>query len=66
MGVKYLYNSAGEWICFRIKKNVFDTNGNWIGWLPWDDYDVVTTNGNYLGTICGDRIYCFCNKPYRG
>ena len=61
MNVHYLFNSSGDWICFKIGKNVFNTNGSWIGWLPWGDDDVVTTEGKYLGTICGNRIYYFVN-----
>jgi len=64
---QFLYNSRGEWIAFRVGKNIFNTNGNWIGWMPWDDTDVVTPDGKYLGTICvNDRFYYFRGKPYRG
>jgi hypothetical protein len=43
MNVKYLFNSSGDWVCFQVGKHVFDTDGNWIGWLPWDNIEVVTT-----------------------
>jgi hypothetical protein len=65
--VDYLFNSSGEWICFKVNKFIWDTNGNIIGWLPWGDNDVVTMEGDYLGTIVDkDRIYYFSNHPYRG
>ena len=67
MGVQYLYNSSGQWIAFRIGTNVYDNHGKWVGWLPWGDADVVTTRGQYLGTITeGDRLYHFRGRPYRG
>lgn len=65
--MKYLFNSSGDWIAFRINKYVFDTNGNWIGWLPWDEFVVVNTNGEYIGRITNsNRLYYFSNEPYHG
>ena len=62
MRVQYLFNSSGDWICFKVGKYIYDTDGNWIGWLPWTDNDVVTDDGDYLGTICDkNRIYYFNN-----
>jgi hypothetical protein len=49
--VRDLFNSRGQWIAFLKGKHMFDTNGNWVGWLPWKDNDVVDTNGEYMGTI---------------
>lgn len=66
MAVHYLFNSGGSWIAFQVRKNVFDTACHWIGWMPWDDTDVVTTEGEYLGTIIeNDRFYRFTDNPYR-
>jgi len=66
MALQYLFNSGGSWIAFRVRKNVFDTGCYWIGWMPWDDTDVVTTEGEYLGTIVeNDRFYRFRDKPCR-
>ncbi len=64
--VHYLFNSSGEWLCFREGKYLYHPNGDCIGWTPWDDEDVVTLEGDYLGTIQGDRIYRFNDRPYRG
>ena len=66
MSVQYLFNSRGDWIAFLKDKFVFDTDGNWIGWLPWEDLEIVDTNGEYLGTMVRDRLYRFKNRPYRG
>src|SRR5687767_6994830 len=61
---QYLYNSAGEWIAFREGRYVFSPNGQWIGWMPWDDCHVVTIQGQYLGTIVeSDRLYRYVTRP---
>jgi len=60
-GVKYYFNTSGEWIAFRRSETdryLFDRKGNWIGWLPWNHKEIVDINGQYLGTVVyGDRIY---------
>lgn len=59
--VKHYYSSSGEWIAFRRSETdryLFDRKGNWIGWFPWDDKDIVDIEGKYLGTVLyGERIY---------
>lgn len=57
MSVQYLFNSYGDWIAFRKGEFVFDTDGNWLGWLPWGDLEIVDVSGEYLGTIESDRLY---------
>src|SRR5687767_13120157 len=55
-----LFNSKGEWIAFRVGRYVFDNRLNWIGYLPWDDDEVVSADGfqRYYGHIHpGDRFY---------
>ena len=65
--IQHLFSSAGRWIAFRRGKYVYDKSGTWIGWLPWNDQDVVSVSGEYLGTIwLGDRLYRFQNRPFRG
>ena len=66
MAIQCLFNSGGSWIAFRVGKDVFGTGCHWIGWMPWGDKDVVTTEGEYLGTIVeNDRFYRFTGKPCR-
>ena len=66
-GVQHLFSSAGSWVAFRRGKYVYNTSGKWIGWLPWNDQDVVNVNGEYLGTICWENwLYHVHNHPYRG
>lgn len=56
--VQHLFDSSGFWIAFRIERHVFDTEGNWVGWLPFDENEVHSTRGLYLGHIYpGNRFY---------
>ncbi|ELA7158608.1 hypothetical protein RAX54_004533 [Vibrio parahaemolyticus] len=65
--IQHLFDSSGDWLGFRIGKNVYNSDADWVAWLPWGDDDVVTTDGDYLGTITnGNRLYHFSSKPYRG
>ena len=67
MDIQFLFDSAGNWIAFRKDKFIYDTFGHFFAWLPWQDNDVVTTNGEYFGTIFPkNRIYKLINHPYRG
>lgn len=66
MEVKYLFNSKGEWIAFIMGEYVYDYDSDCIGWIPYDNNDVVDLDGDYLGTIFGDRLYNILNKPLRG
>lgn len=59
--VQHLYDSSGFWIAFRIGSNVFDTVGNWVGWLPFDKTEVHSPRGSYLGHIYPDNR--FYRKP---
>lgn len=58
---QYFYDSHGVWIAFRRKPDdnyVFAPNGEWIGWLPWDEKTIVDTKGEYFGTIFPNgRLY---------
>ena len=66
MDFQYLFNSSGEWIAFRQGQDVFDDRCNWIGWLPWDDNEVATREGEYLGTIVDEnRFYYFGDRLER-
>lgn len=59
--VQHFFSSMGDWIAFRRypgDRYLFDRKGNWIGWFPWGDNDIVDLNGQYLGTVMdGNRIY---------
>ena len=67
VNVNYLFDSAGRWIAFRKRRYVFDRDSRWIGWTPWDDNEVQSPNGSYLGTITyGNRLYCYSQRDDRG
>ena len=59
----HLYNSSGVWIGFCLGTSVFDTFAVWRGWFPWEESaDSVTPQGEYLGTVVGNRFYRFDHK----
>lgn len=65
----YLYDSQGVWIAFRTDeraRHLFNPDGDWIGWFPWEDDEAVTRDGEYLGTVVGDRLFAEERHAYRG
>jgi len=65
----HLLDSSGDFVAFRRSDDdryLFDVDGNWIGWFPWGDADVVTEDGDYLGTVMGNRLLRRGTQPYRG
>lgn len=55
----YLFDMSGQPVAFRrtwTDPHVFDLDGHWIGWFPWDDNDAVDHGGDYLGTVVDDRL----------
>ena len=65
-GLQYLFDSKGDFIAFRLGSMVFDANADWVGWLPWDEPDVVSPEGDYVGTIYpDDRLYVNTDRPAR-
>ena len=59
MSIQYLYDSSGDWIAVRKEQYIYNTDGDWIGWMPWQDDDVVNTDGEYMGTICSNGPVLF-------
>ena len=65
----YLHDSQGVWVAFRTEERgrfLFNPDGDWIGWFPWDDEEAVTPGGAYLGTVHGDRLFRDTGHGYRG
>jgi hypothetical protein len=55
----YLFDMEGHTVAFRrtwTDPCVFDLDGHWIGWFPWDDNDAADLEGHYLGTVVDDRF----------
>ena len=65
MKIKYLFNSSGEFIAYRSGNYLFDSKNNWIGWLPWNDNEVVNQMGEYLATIYNDRLFEFSRREIK-
>jgi hypothetical protein len=64
---QYLFNSSGAWIAFRVGRYVYNADISLVGWLPWDEHDVYTLEGEYYATIFpGNRLYRRLLQPYRG
>ncbi|MCD9199283.1 hypothetical protein [Aeromicrobium wangtongii] len=65
----YLYDMGGRTIAMRrswTDQHLFDADGHWIGWFPWEDNDAVDLAGRYLGTVVGDRLVRrndLCERP---
>ncbi|GAA2912199.1 hypothetical protein JOD62_001954 [Microbacterium keratanolyticum] len=67
--VTFLFDTNGEGVAFRRTPDdrfLWDKDGNWVGWFPWGDADAVDQQGNYLGTVVGNRLLARENPPYRG
>jgi len=65
----FLYDSHGKPIAYRRSPEdrwLWGTGGRWLGWFPWYDNDAYTKNGQYLGTVIGNRLFRRISQPYRG
>jgi hypothetical protein len=65
----FYFDLAGNPIAFRRRaddKFLFDKDGNWIGWFPWKDNDAVDQQGDYLGTVSGNRLLAKVSPTFRG
>lgn len=66
-GVKYFFSSTGVWIAFRLSENdryLYDRKGNWIGYFPGSDNEILSVEGQYLGTVFYEnRIYRRTSPP---
>lgn len=60
-----LFNSSGEFLAVKRSKYLFDSKSNWIGWLPWDDGEVVNRYGEYVATIFEDRLYTNTRREFK-
>jgi hypothetical protein len=61
---KPIYRSDGECMAVVYQGHLFDTQGEWVGWL--DDADVFNLEGEYVGYISDDgRLLRQRVLPYR-
>jgi len=61
----YLFNSLGEYIAYQIDQYIFDTNHNWVAWIPEGDQELYSKMGDYLATKVEDRIYSFTRREFK-
>ena len=58
----YLRDSQGVWIAFLsdpTSRDLFNPDGDWIGWFPWGDDDAVTPEGDYPGAPRSEQLLSF-------
>lgn len=63
--VAHLFNSTGEYIAYRVEHYIFDTNNNWVAWVPEGSDEIYSKMGEYLATISGDRIFYFSRRDFK-
>lgn len=61
----YLYNSLGEYIAYQIDQYVFDTQHNWVAWIPRENGEVYSKMGDYLATIMDDRVFYLSRRDFQ-
>lgn len=65
MSVRYLYNTAGDYVAFLQNGNLFAPDGDWMGFLRSGN-EVYSHDGSFLGYILGDdRLARLRNEPKR-
>ncbi|PDP88007.1 hypothetical protein CQJ94_09295 [Glycomyces fuscus] len=50
----YLFDSTGGWIAWKRTEDdryLWATDGDRLGWFPWDDGVALDNGGEYLGTV---------------
>ena len=63
MSVRYLFNSAGNYVAFQQGSNVFSPDATWLGFIKSGNL-LYATDGKFLGYILGDdRVARNKNEP---
>lgn len=50
----YIYNTAGDWLALKLGVYIFDTRGDYIGYVINDIHDVYTASGEWIGNLYPD------------
>jgi len=53
MGVRYLFNTSGDYVAFIQGDNLFNPDGEWLG-VVLNGNEVYNTDGLYIGTVSDD------------
>lgn len=65
MSVRYLYNTAGDYVAFLEGENLFAPDGDWMGFLRSGN-EVYSRDGSFLGYVLeDDRLARLRNEPRR-
>lgn len=50
----FIYDTPGDWHGVILNNFIFDTRGEYIGFLMGENYDVYTASGEWIGNIYHD------------
>jgi hypothetical protein len=50
----FIYDTAGDWQALKLGYYLFDTRGEYIGFVVKDDYEVYTASGEWIGNLIPD------------
>lgn len=50
----FVYDTRGEWHAVKIGQYLFDTRGDYMGFVRGEGYDVYTTAGEWVGNLWPD------------
>ncbi|MDX2160642.1 MAG: hypothetical protein SF162_04890 [bacterium] len=50
----FIYNTAGDWLATKMGIYLFDTRGDYIGFVLNDVHDVYTASGEWIGNLYPD------------
>lgn len=53
MGVRYLFNSSGQYVAFVSGHHVFDTDCEWLGFIA-NGNEMYDTRGQFIGYVLDD------------
>jgi hypothetical protein len=60
----FIYDTAGDWQATKFGSALFDTRGEYIGFVRGETYDVYTASGEWIGALSHDgRIIRKRNAP---
>lgn len=50
----FIYDSRGDWHATLIGENLWDTRGEYVGFVLGDNYKVYTAQGEHIGDLAHD------------
>lgn len=50
----FIFDTRGDWHATIFDRSIFDTRGEYIGFIRGEDHDVYTTIGEWIGNLWAD------------